>query len=247
MRYKILAVTLQQKHLISLVLLLVSTFSWAQKNDDFDITRSSIYFPLVPKLHKVKSAVLLLKYKFPEAWLEGAYHVPFLSFQSSMGLKKNFSAQMSLGTILVSNQLSAGFRWNKRLGQKFAFNVGYDIATVFGKIKQSGFDSRVDAVIHYPNLSMGYRYKDIAFTLKGEVSVVGREKIRVGETAISDEKNFYNGFSIGLYMEQRLWKNHVIIMGLTNKYTKFNYIAWPAFSSFNRYYIIPEISLGLVL
>ena len=36
-RYKILAVFFQQKHLIGLVFLLVSTFSWAQKNDDFDI------------------------------------------------------------------------------------------------------------------------------------------------------------------------------------------------------------------
>lgn len=247
MRYKILAVTLQQKHLIGLVFLLVSTFSWAQKNDDFDIAASGIYYPQVPKLHKVKAAVILLKYKFPEAWLEGAYHVPFLSFQSSMGLKKNFSAQMSLGTILVSNQLTAGFRWHKRLGQKIAFNAGYDIATVFGKIKQSGFDSRVVAVIHYPNLSVGYRYKDITFTLKGEVSVVGHVKVRVGENAISDEKNFYNGFSIGLYMEQRLWKNHVIIMGLTNKYAKFNYIAWPAFNRFNRYYNFPEIAFGFVL
>lgn len=206
-----------------------------------------MYYPYVPKLYKVKAAVILLKYKFPEAWLEGAYHVPFLSFQGRMGLKKNFSGEMSFGTILVSSQLSAGFLWNKSLGQKFAFNAGYHIATVFGGIKQSGFDSRVGAVVHNPGLSVGYRYKDIAFTLKGQVSVVGSVRVRVGRSVITDEKNFYNGFSIGLYMEQRLWKNHVMIIGLNNKYTKFDYIAWPAFSSFNRYYIIPEISLGLVL
>ena len=72
--------------------------------------------------------------------------MPFLNFQSSMGLKKNFTAELCLSTLLVSNQLSAGFRLHTRISQKFAFNLGFDIATVIGEIRQLGFNSRVGAV-----------------------------------------------------------------------------------------------------
>jgi hypothetical protein len=244
--YKILAVTFH-KFLIVFLGFLGHFSLHAQEQEEFDIANSSIFYPRIPKLHKVKAAVLLLKYKFPESWLEGAYHVPFLSIRSAAGLSRTLSAQMSVGTVLLSNQFSVGLYWHHRVARKFDFNAGYEVAGVFGQFKQAGFNSTVTGVIHYPGLSWGYRYKDIAFTLRGQLSVVGRVRIRVGESSISDDTNFYNGFNIGLFMEQRLWKNHVFVMGLTNHYTKFSYIAWPAFSSFNRFYNIPEISIGLVL
>ncbi len=186
-------------------------------------------------------------YKFPEPWLEGAYSVPFINLQGRIPLKKNFTAQFNLGTIIASNQLSVGFRWNKQFDSKFAFNIGYDFAVVFGGLTIADFDTRVAASIHYPNFAFSYRYKDVAFTIKSELNIVGDVKIWTGENVTTGENNFYNGFTVGLYMEQRLWKNHVIILGLKNHYTKFSYIAWPAFSTFNRFYNIPEISIGLVL
>lgn len=73
-RYKILAVIFQKKHLIGLVFLLVSTFSWAQKNDDFDIKRSSIYYPQVLKLRKVKSTRIVPKL----IWAEKFFFKPML-------------------------------------------------------------------------------------------------------------------------------------------------------------------------
>ena len=244
--HKILAVTFHKLFIVLLVFL--SHFaSQAQKPEEFDIANSSLFYPRIPKLHKVKAAIMVLKYKFPEPWLEGAYHVPFFNIRSAMGLSRNLSAQMSLGTVLLSNQFSLGLYWHHRVARKFDFSVGYEAAGVFGRFKQAGFNSTMVGVIHYPGLSWGYRYKDIAFTLRGQVSFVGRVHVLVGESSISDDTNFYNGFNIGLYMEQRLWKNHVFVMGLSNHYTKFSYIAWPAFSSFNRFYNIPEISIGLVL
>ncbi|MEJ0056314.1 MAG: hypothetical protein WDN75_12025 [Bacteroidota bacterium] len=235
--------------LLSLLFVVSSSLAQDKKTEpkEFDIIHASLLYPQTPKLRRIKVAVLVQKFKFPEAWLEGSYHVPFLNVQGRMGLKKNFTAQVSLGTIVVSNQLSVGFRWNKQFDDKFSFNVGYDLAGVLGGLVQSGFDTRVAATIHNPNAAFGYRYKDIAFTLKGELSIVARVKIRTGENVVSDEKNFYNGFGVGLYMEQRLWKDNVIILGLKNHYVKFDYIAWPAFSTFNRYYNVPEISIGLVL
>jgi hypothetical protein len=220
------------------------------KGEEFDIVRESLLLPHPRKLHAVKAAIIIQKFKFPEPWLEGDYHVPFINAQATMGLKRNFSAEFRVGTIIVSNQVNVGLRWHHRFDENLFFSVGYDMAAVYGAIGQTsqlGYDNRVHAIIHCPNLSLGYRYKDMAFTLRGEVNVVGHVKIRAGENVISDSRNFYNGFSIGLFIEQRLWKNNVVIMGLRDNYQKFSYIAWPAFSTFNRFYHIPEISIGLVL
>jgi hypothetical protein len=225
---------------------------WSRKvkGEEFDIVRESLLLPHPRKVHVVKTAFIIQKFKFPEPWLEGDYHVPFINVQATMGLKRNFSAELKVGTIFVSNQVQAGFRWHRRVNSNFFFNAGYDIAAVYGALNpliQQGFNTRVHAIIHCPNVSLGYVYKDMAFTLRGEMNVVAHVKIRAGENIISDDRNFYNGFSIGLFLEQRLWKNNVVIMGLRNNYQKFSYIAWPAFSTFNRFYNIPEISVGLVL
>lgn len=220
------------------------------KGEEFDIVRESILLPHERKLHTIKAAIIIQKYKFPEPWLEGDYHVPFFNILATMGLRKNFSAEIRIGTIVVSNQVSIGLKWHRRISENLFFNGGYELAVVYGflsPLAQQGFDTRVHAIIHCPNLSVGYTYKDIAFTLRGELNMVGHVRIRAGENVVSDDRNFYNGFSIGLFMEQRLWKNNVVIMGLRNNYQKFSYIAWPAFSTFNRFYNIPEISLGLVI
>jgi hypothetical protein len=219
------------------------------KGEEFDIVRESLLLPHPRKLHAIKAAVIIQKFKFPEPWLEGDYHVPFINMQATMGLRRNFSAELKVGTIILSSQVSAGFRWHHRFNSKFFFNAGYDIAAVYGALsqRQQGFNTRVQAIIHCPNAAVGWVYKDMAFTVRGEMNVVGHVKIRAGENVVSDDRNFYNGFSIGLFLEQRLWKNNVVILGLRNNYQKFSYIAWPAFSSFNRFYNIPEISIGLIL
>ena len=237
-----------RKVLILLPFLLFTTFCFSQKKEEeFDIVRASIFYPQTPKLRKIKIALLVQKFKFPEAWLEGAYHVPFLNVLGRVGLKKNFTAQFSLGTVIVTNQLNLGFKWNRQFDNKFSFNIGYDIGGVYGALAQADFDTRVNAILHYPNFAFGYRYKDVAFTIKTEFSVVGHVNIKTGENVTSDATGFYNGFSVGIYMEQRLWKDHVIILGLRNHYNKFNYIAWPAFSTFNRFNNTSELSLGLIL
>ncbi|NOT74272.1 MAG: hypothetical protein HOP08_05035 [Cyclobacteriaceae bacterium] len=234
--------------LLSFLMIFNCCFSQEKKVEkEFDIIHASLFYPQTPKLRKIKVAILIEKFKFPEAWLEGAYHIPFLNVQGRMGLHRNFTAHLNLGTVIISNQLAIGVKWNKQFNDTFSFNIGYDLAGVIGALSFADFNTDVRAIIHNPNFSFGYRYKDVAFTIKSELSVVSHVKIRTGENVISDEKNFYNGFSVGLYMEQRLWKDNVIILGLKNHYTKFDYIAWPAFSTFNRFYNIPEISIGLIL
>ena len=125
--------------------------------------------------------------------------------------------------------------------------MGYDVGFAFGFLNQFGFASSAQSWINYPNVSVGWRFKDVAFTLKGEAVVVTSFSTKQGDNEVSTEKNFNNGYTVALYMEQRIHKDKVLVLGLKNAYAKYHWMAWPAFSTFNRYYNIPEFYIGLIL
>ncbi|HEX2937124.1 MAG TPA: hypothetical protein VHO72_17345, partial [Bacteroidales bacterium] len=110
-----------------------------------------------------------------------------------------------------------------------------------------GFDNEAMGWAYYPNASIGFRFKKVAFTAYGEINNIFSMKIKSGEAEITNAKNFKSGYSVSFFMEQYLWKNHVLITGLINNFQKFFYPAWPAFSAFNRQYYIPQVYIGLVL
>ncbi|MDZ4714513.1 MAG: hypothetical protein SH819_03500 [Cytophagales bacterium] len=219
--------------------------SWAQAQD-FDITQASLYYPhrFVPG--DLKMEVALSQIKLPFDWLETSVQAPLFQFHVNYGLPKNFSLDSRFSTLLVSNQISVGPRWHFQRN-KFSFNLGYDVGFAFGYLNQFGFDTSASTWINYPNFSLGYRLGEITFTLKGEVVIVTSLFSSQGDNVVESEKNFFNGYTLGLYMEQRLYRNKVLVLGIKNNYARYHYMAWPAFSTFNRFYSMPEFYIGLVL
>jgi hypothetical protein len=57
----------------------------------------------------------------------------------------------------------------------------------------------------------------------------------------------YDGVSLGFYIEQRLWKENVIVLGMKFTVSKFYYPAWMAFTRFNRCLLIADTVLGFNL
>lgn len=218
----------------------------AQEKDTFDIVSASLYYPHRFEPKKFTMEVAMSQVKLPFDWLETAIQAPLFHFHATYGLPKGFAVDGRFSTLFVSNQLSVGPRWNYQAG-KFSFGAGYDVAYTYGFLNQFGFASTAQSWINYPNISVGWRFKDVAFTLKGEAQVVTYFSTKQGENEISTERNFNNGYSLAIYMEQRIHKNKVLVLGLKNAYAKYHFMAWPAFSTFNRYYNMPEFYIGLVL
>jgi hypothetical protein len=235
-----------------LSILVLPTFLFAQKKKynslqpRFDISSNSIFYPHRFQPHNLKMEVALSQVKLPFDWLETAVQVPLLHFHANYALTKSITLDGRISTLYIANQITLGPRWHQQINN-FSFNLGYDIAYAFGFLKVEGFDSSVSTWINYPNASIGFKINDIAFTLKGEASIVTSNESRQGDIVVSRDRNFFNGYTIGLYMEQRLWKDHVFIVGVKDSSAKYNFMAWPAFSTFNRFYNIPELYLGLIL
>ena len=214
--------------------------------DTFDITRHTMQFPHQYKKWGFKVSAGLFMVKPPKDLIENALQAPLVNIHAIFGLPYNFSLEGDLTTIVVSNQLALGPRYSY-MYKNFGVKVGWDIAFVYGQMKQYGFDNSTMAWIHYPNISLGYKLKKIAFTAKGELVTVTKVTTKSGENEVSRSKNFVNGFTAALYIEQRIHKNKVFIIGIKDNYVKYYWPTWLIFSTFNRHYHIPELNFIWVL
>jgi hypothetical protein len=214
--------------------------------DTFDITKPSMRFPHQYKRWGFQVSAGLSMVKPPEDLLESAIQAPLVNIHATFGLPWKFSLEGDITSILVSNQFALG----PRLGfchKNFGINIGWDVAFVYGQMKQGGFNNSTQAWIQYPNLSLGYKLKKMAFTLKGELVAVTKVTTKSGENEVSSSRNFINGFTAAVYIEQRLYKNTVFVIGLKDNYVKYYWPTWMLFSTFNRYYNIPELYFSWVL
>jgi hypothetical protein len=217
-----------------------------EKADTFDITGPSMQFPHPCKKWKFQVSAGLSMVKPPKDLLENAIQAPLVNIHTTFGLPWKFSLEGDLTTLLVSNQLALGPRISF-LFRNFGIKGGWDIAFIYGQLKQGGFNNSTTAWIHYPNLSVGYKLKKMAFTLKEEVIIVSKVSTKSGENEVSVAKNYFNGVTTSLYIEQRIHKNTVFVIGLKDNYMKFYWPTWMLFSTFNRYYHIPELYFSWIL
>jgi len=213
--------------------------------DTFDITNHTMQFPHPYKKWGFKISAGLSMVKPPKDLLENAIQAPLVNIHMIYGLPWNLSLESELTTLVVSNQLTLGPRYSF-LYKNFGVKAGWDIAFVYGQLKQAGFDNSIQAWIHYPNLSVGYKLKKMSFTLKGEVVIVTKAISKTGENEVDHSTNFYSGFTVGFYIEQRIHKNKVFVIGIKDNYEKLYWPTWMLFSTFNRYYNIPELNFSWI-
>jgi len=215
------------------------------------IAQSRDYFiypvPLAP--NDFISTVGLSLAELPEDQVEEvstAIRAPLFNFQARYGLPENFSLYGAFYTNFATYHFSLGPRWKYRI-DRLSFYLGYDVAFWFGALNQFGYDSKVNAWMHYPNFSLGYEFNKFAVTIKAELIYQVDLTVKSEDVEVSTEYNKFVGTAIGAYIEQPLWKDNIVILGIKVNYTKYYYPIWAAFPTFDRYFYIPEIVIGLNL
>ncbi|MEI6900877.1 MAG: hypothetical protein WCL00_13445 [Bacteroidota bacterium] len=214
--------------------------------DTFDITSHSMQFPHYYKKFGFQVSAGLSMVRPPKDLLENAYQAPLANFKATFGLPYHFSLEGDLSTLIVSNQLALGPHYSF-LYKNFGLKAGWDVAFVYGQLKQAGFNNTFKAWIHYPNLSIGYKFKRMAFTLKGELVVVSKDITKTGGNEVNISTNFFNGWTFAFYLEQRIHKNNVLVIGIKDNCEKLYWPTWMLFSTFNRFYHIPELNFSWIL
>jgi hypothetical protein len=208
----------------------------------------SFIFPERIRPGQIKSVVSLSMSSLPEDVIEtdDLFYAPLFAYYFRVGIPANFLVEASLNSNFVTYHISLGTKWTYAL-EKFSFAPGYDVAFWFGGLRQFGFDSRVRGWIHYPNLTLGYEFKTFTASVKGELILVTFLRELQDDLEIARGRNFYSGFAITTAIEQPLWSDNFLLLGLKINYTKFYYPQWATFSRFNRFFFIPELLIGFVL
>jgi hypothetical protein len=185
----------------------------------------------------------------PEDFIEEASDyliAPLFGYSVLYGLPSNFLLDGNIRTNIITFQFSAGAKWSYSYN-KFSLALGYDIAYVFGQLKKFGFNSKINSWINYPNLTIGYEFNKTAVSLMAEAIIITSLTEYADDVEISNETNQYSGMIFSAFLEQPLWKDHYLSIGLKLHFTNFYYPSWAAYSTFDRYYWIPEFNVGLVL
>jgi hypothetical protein len=214
--------------------------------DTFEISTRAMLFPSPAKKWAFKVSAGISMVRPPKDLLENAIQAPLVNIHAIFGLPLRFSIDGNLSTIVVSNQFSLGPRYSF-LYKNIGVSAGWDVAFLYGQLKQAGFDNSISAWSHYPNLSVGYKLKSMAFTIKGEMVIVTRAVTKTGTNELVQSRNFLNGGTLAFYLEQRIHKKKVFVIGLKDNYVKLYWPTWMLFSTFNRHYHIPELYLSWIL
>ena len=183
----------------------------------------------------------------PEDVIESddVFRAPLFQFHALYGIPKNFLIEGSLNTNFVTWQFSLGAKWNY-VFDKFSFALGYDVAYLFGGLRQFGFDSSIKGWMNYPNLTVGYEFSKFTISVKGELILVTSLTQTADDLEVASDLNAVSGYAITIAVEQPLWKDNYFLVGMKINQVKFYYPQWAAFSTFDRLFFIPEFTVGFV-
>ena len=213
-----------------------------------NFNENTFFFPHSYQYQQMISSLGLSAAKLPEDVVEtdDIFRAPLFSYRMKYGLPENFLAEGGVETNIVTWHFSLGPKWNYQLG-RMGFSVGTDIAYWLGKLKQFGFDTKFTGWILYPNVSAGYQFNKFTISLKSELVFNLAEKSTNGTSEVSNDLDFFNGWTIGVYLEQPLWKDNFVVIGIRSTFLKFYYPMWAAFSTFDRTFYIPEATFTFIL
>jgi hypothetical protein len=215
---------------------------------EINFNDKTFFFPHPYQFQQMISSLGLSTAKLPEDVVEtdDIFRAPLFSYRMKYGLPENFLAEGGVETNIVTWHISVGPKWNYEL-DRMGFSVGSDVAYWFGKLKQFGFDTKFTGWIFYPNISAGYRFNKFTVSLKSELVLNLAEKSTNGTSEVSNDLDFFNGWTIGIYLEQPLWKDNFVVIGIRSTFLKFYYPMWAAFSTFDRTFYIPEATFTFIL
>ncbi|HEX9615120.1 MAG TPA: hypothetical protein VGA55_06420 [Bacteroidota bacterium] len=222
------------------------SFVLAQEGEpDVDV----LFYPYRPEAGEFRHAVGVTLAKPPDEVVEefaAVLTTPLLEYQAQYGISGNFLLEGRVTTLIASNHVAAGLKWIVGVNP-FGFSLGSDLAYWFGSLNTDGFDNTVNGWTLYPNISAGYHFRRFAVTVKIEANLLLSQNKRTGGISVQRTSNTFNGGAITVYLEQPLWKDNYISLGIKSNFVKYYYVVWPGFPTFEHYSYIPEFTMELVL
>jgi hypothetical protein len=231
--------------IILLIFLFLSQKHFAQS----DIVKGSFFYPAVMEQNEFKHEFSFLLAKLPEDAIEEAsawIYAPLFTYSVKYGLPQGFSLNGYASTNIITFQFRGGPQWGYSFN-KVTAAIGFDVAYYYGQLNAFGFNSKVHGWQSYPHLDLGIEFKNFTLTFRGELYYIlsMTQKADDLETGVTTTAVAASSFAI--LIEQPLWKNNFLTIGVNFHFTKAYWPAWAVFPSWERYFFIPEVIIGFVL
>lgn len=230
--------------LLSTGLLLLAQVTYAQVAE-FAIKQRSMFLPAPQKAGKFDHSIALTQIYLPHQWLEQSVSGPMIEYKANYALPAGFALNGNLRTLLIANDIRMGLSWNYSLTEQLHFALAYQVGFEFGILREFGFNNTIQVWEHHPMVRLGFNFKDIAFTLQGKVDWMIKTRLELQDYATNNiTGSLFNGYAIGLFIEQRLTKRNAIYFGFISNFNKFHILGWPSLMIVDHQYFIPEVNIG---
>ena len=235
------------RYLLSGVMLILS-FEGIAQQAEFDIRGRSMYIPARQKPWKFDHSLSLAQIYLPSEWLEQSISAPMLEYKANFSLPKGFTLNANLRTLIIANDVRFGPSWQYSPTDRIHVALAYQLGFGYGFLHEFGYNNTIQVWQHHPMLRAGYSFKNVAITLQGRMDWIMDTKLNVNDYVTSNTTgSTFNGYAVGMFLEQRLTRRNSISFGFVANFSKFNILGWPALNVVDRQYFIPEVNIGFRL
>jgi hypothetical protein len=215
--------------------------------DDFDIKNQALYLPVPHKAGKYDNSFALAIIYLPTDWLEQSLSIPMFDYKANFAIGKGFTLNAYIKTLIIANDFRLGASWNRAINKNLYFGIGYQLGFNFGLLNSYGFDNTIKVIQHHPIIRLGLEKNNRAYTVLAKLDIIGLKSISAAENETLSVVRSRNGYSLGFYFEQRIFKQKAFFIGAVANFNQFHILGWPAFNTVKKLYFIPEINFGFDL
>jgi hypothetical protein len=233
-----------------IILVTLNVFSFLRLNaliDSFDLEKNCQFIPATKKTwtyhHGLNTSFLYL----PNTWLEETVSAPMIYYRANFYLPYKMAAHADIKTIGVANEIRIGAGYHYTFNKKWHAALGYQLGYNFGFLNNFGYNNDIKVIQHHPFINIGYSNKDFAFTFNAKLDLISKIYYSAGEVENTFNSKAINGYTFGLTMEQRIFKNKTFALGFNGNFMQFHILGWPAFNTIRQKFFIPEFTFGFKL
>lgn len=233
-----------------ILLSLLISFIFTQKSlAQLNVVDGSFFHPSIMELNEYKHEFSLLLAKLPEDAIESTsawIYAPLFTYSAKYGLPAGFNLNGSFSTNIITYQARAGGQWGYSF-DRFTFAVGFDVAYWYGELNSFGFNSTAKGWQSYLYPSLGIAFEKFTLTFRGELNYLLTLEQTADDVVTISSRNIDAGISFAILIEQPVWKDNYMTLGVRFNYSKFYWPTWAVFPSWDRSFYIPEVIIGFVL
>lgn len=170
---------------------------------------------------------------------------PILNFAFRLGLPGQITTIFELNTNYFTNYASLALQ-HSFVNKDLSLAGGIKFSGWFGHPQLSFTNVKATGMILSPYITTGIDFGDFILTATADVESYYIYNSSEGQK-LGEWFKPLSGFGLKFSLEQPLWNNHWVNLGIKLNFSKFYYQSWLSFSTIDEYLLYPEFSLGFIL